>query len=83
MASATVMQEANRLRRVMNEGKGPAVGCWQMIPGANVSRVMARTGVDWILIDCEHGNIDGKPKLFYFSFFVVMLCLFCLATVGS
>ncbi|TGO87581.1 hypothetical protein BPOR_0217g00120 [Botrytis porri] len=55
---ASIMQEANRLRRVMGEGKGPATGCWQMIPGANVSRTLARTGVDWVLVDCEHGNID-------------------------
>ena len=24
-----------------------------MIPGVNVSRMLARTGVDWILVDCE------------------------------
>jgi hypothetical protein len=54
------MQAANRLRRVMDEGKEPALGCWQMIPGANVSRTLARTGVDWVLVDCEHGNIDGE-----------------------
>jgi len=29
-----------------------------MIPGANVSRTLARSGVDWVLVDCEHGNID-------------------------
>ena len=28
-------------------------------PGANVSRALARTGVDWVLVDMEHGNIDG------------------------
>ncbi|EDO04202.1 hypothetical protein SS1G_06685 [Sclerotinia sclerotiorum 1980 UF-70] len=55
---ASIMQGANRLRRVMAEGKEPAMGCWQMIPGANVSRTLARTGVDWVLVDCEHGNID-------------------------
>ncbi|KAI9644671.1 hypothetical protein NHQ30_006695 [Ciborinia camelliae] len=55
---ASMMQEANRLKRVMGEGKEPAMGCWQMIPGANVSRTLARTGVDWVLVDCEHGNID-------------------------
>lgn len=54
------MQAANRLRRVMEEGKEPAMGCWQMIAGANVSRTLARTGVDWVLVDCEHGNIDGE-----------------------
>ncbi|KAB8291385.1 hypothetical protein EYC80_010062 [Monilinia laxa] len=55
---ASVMQEANRLRKVMVEGKEAAMGCWQMIPGANVARTLARTGVDWVLVDCEHGNID-------------------------
>ncbi|KAM3071221.1 hypothetical protein ACMFMF_007693 [Clarireedia jacksonii] len=57
------MQAANRLRRVMEEGKEPAIGCWQMIPGANVSRTLARTGVDWVLVDCEHGNIDACMNL--------------------
>ena len=57
---ATVMQQANRLRRTIYEGKGPSLGVWQMIPGSNVSRTMARCGFDWILVDCEHGNIDGK-----------------------
>lgn len=31
-----------------------------MIPGSNVSRALARTGVEWVLVDCEHGNIDGE-----------------------
>ncbi|RDW85791.1 hypothetical protein BP5796_04116 [Coleophoma crateriformis] len=53
---ASTMQEANRLRRAMEQG--PSIGVWQMIPGANVSRTLARTGVDWVLVDCEHGNID-------------------------
>lgn len=21
---------------------------------------MARSGVDWVVVDCEHGNIDGE-----------------------
>jgi hypothetical protein len=25
----------------------------QMIPGSNVSRTLARTGVDWVVVDCE------------------------------
>lgn len=55
---ASTMQEANRLKKAME--KGPSMGVWQMIPGSNVSRTLARTGVDWVLVDCEHGNIDGK-----------------------
>lgn len=29
-----------------------------MLPGTNVSRALAYQGFDWILVDCEHGNID-------------------------
>ncbi|CAK7197500.1 hypothetical protein SEUCBS139899_000147 [Sporothrix eucalyptigena] len=36
-----------------------SLGMWQMLPGANVSRALARTpGIDWVLVDCEHGAID-------------------------
>ncbi|PMD48519.1 Phosphoenolpyruvate/pyruvate domain-containing protein [Hyaloscypha variabilis F] len=52
------MKAANRLKVAFDEGKGPSMGCWQMIPGSNVSRTLARTGVDWVVVDCEHGNID-------------------------
>jgi 2-keto-3-deoxy-L-rhamnonate aldolase RhmA len=30
-----------------------------MLPGTNHARAIARSGVDWVCIDCEHGNIDG------------------------
>jgi 4-hydroxy-2-oxoheptanedioate aldolase len=33
-----------------------------MLPGSNVSRAMARTGLDWICVDTEHGNIDGTCR---------------------
>lgn len=56
---ATTMQQANNLRRILEEGKA-SMGMWQMLPGSNVSRTLARTGVDWICVDGEHGNIDGK-----------------------
>ncbi|KAM0437562.1 hypothetical protein ACHAPT_001926 [Fusarium lateritium] len=51
------MQASNRLRTALNEGR-KAMGAWQMLPGANISRVLARSGVDWVLVDCEHGNLD-------------------------
>jgi hypothetical protein len=57
---SVTMQASNRLRSVFSAGAGPSMGLWQMLPGANVSRVLARTGVDWVMVDCEHGNIDGK-----------------------
>lgn len=57
--SPPAMQAASRIRTAL-AGDSPAMGMWQMIPGANVSRILARTGVDWVCVDCEHGNIDGS-----------------------
>ncbi|KAI8673185.1 HpcH-HpaI domain-containing protein [Fusarium sp. Ph1] len=51
------MQASNKLKSTFVEGK-QTFGAWQMLPGTNVSRLLARSGVDWVLIDCEHGNID-------------------------
>ncbi|KAF4456377.1 24-dihydroxyhept-2-ene-17-dioic acid aldolase [Fusarium albosuccineum] len=53
----STMQASNKLRTALNEGR-KAFGAWQMLPGANVSRVLARSGVSWVLVDCEHGNLD-------------------------
>ncbi|KAF5003857.1 hypothetical protein FDECE_9622 [Fusarium decemcellulare] len=51
------MQSSNRLKTAFLEGK-QTYGAWQMLPGANISRLLARANTDWVLIDCEHGNID-------------------------
>jgi hypothetical protein len=32
----------------------------QMLPGTNHARAIARSGVDWICVDCEHGNINDS-----------------------
>lgn len=56
------MKQANRLLTVLTSGK-TAWGHWQTLPGTNVSRAIARSGVDWVLVDCEHGNIDGMLAL--------------------
>lgn len=53
------MQASSRLRVAFKEGR-QTVGMWQMLPGANISRLLSRTGVDWVCVDCEHGNIDGQ-----------------------
>jgi hypothetical protein len=55
----SIMQASNKLKVAFGNDK-PSFGLWQMVPGANVSRILARTGVDWVLVDCEHGNIDGE-----------------------
>ncbi|KAK0753943.1 Pyruvate/Phosphoenolpyruvate kinase-like domain-containing protein [Schizothecium vesticola] len=52
------MIQSNRLKQAFQANKGPSMGVWQMIPGSNVSRILARAGADWVMVDCEHGNID-------------------------
>ncbi|KAK4044509.1 Phosphoenolpyruvate/pyruvate domain-containing protein [Parachaetomium inaequale] len=52
------MLRSNRLKQVFAEGGRPAMGFWQILPGANISRLLARSGADWVMVDCEHGNID-------------------------
>jgi hypothetical protein len=62
METGSKMLKSNWLKRVFTEAKRPAMGFWQMLPGANISRVLARSGADWIMVDCEHGNIDGRES---------------------
>ncbi|KFY27768.1 hypothetical protein V493_03324 [Pseudogymnoascus sp. VKM F-4281 (FW-2241)] len=50
------MIQANRLKKVLDSGD-KAWGHWQTIAGTNISRALANSGVDWVLVDCEHGNI--------------------------
>ena len=57
---ASIMQQANTLKRSLSEGSGLSFGAWQMLPGAYLSKAIAQAGYDWILIDCEHGNIAGQ-----------------------
>jgi len=56
---ATAMQAANRLLCALRSERGLSFGAWQMLPGANHARLMARSGYDWICVDTEHGNIAG------------------------
>lgn len=51
------MQSANRLHNALRKG-GATFGAWQMLPGTNLSRTLARAGPDWICVDTEHGNIS-------------------------
>lgn len=38
-------------------GGAPCVGQWLMYPGYSLARHVAELGCDWVLVDCEHGNI--------------------------
>ncbi|XHG04040.1 hypothetical protein AWENTII_007321 [Aspergillus wentii] len=51
------MEQANHVKKVLNQNK-LALGVWQLLPGSNLARTLARSGYDWVLVDCEHGNID-------------------------
>ncbi|RFU76972.1 aldolase citrate lyase family [Trichoderma arundinaceum] len=57
-AQATV-REGNKLKALFDANK-PAWGGWQMLPGATISRLLAQSGVDWVLVDCEHGGMDDR-----------------------
>jgi 4-hydroxy-2-oxoheptanedioate aldolase len=58
------MLQGCTLKNAFDKGSTPSMGVWQCLPGANVSRILARTpGVDWVMVDCEHGNIDGMFTL--------------------
>lgn len=61
------MIQANRLKKVLDNGD-KAWGIWQTIPGTNVSRALANSGVDWVLVDCEHGNIAGRHNSLHLYF---------------
>jgi len=56
---AAEMLQGCTLKAALAKSERASMGVWQTLPGQNVSRVLARTpGVDWVLVDCEHGNID-------------------------
>ncbi|RDW74920.1 hypothetical protein BP6252_06062 [Coleophoma cylindrospora] len=38
-------------------GGAPCVGQWMEFPGYTLAKTIAGLGFDWVLVDCEHGNI--------------------------
>ncbi|KAI0172182.1 HpcH/HpaI aldolase/citrate lyase family protein [Hypoxylon sp. FL1284] len=46
------------LKEAFVKNEATSIGVWQTLPGQNVSRTLARAGVDWVMVDCEHGNLD-------------------------
>jgi 4-hydroxy-2-oxoheptanedioate aldolase len=47
----------NRLRQIWREGR-PTFGAIATIPSIQTVQIMARSGLDWIIVDLEHGPID-------------------------
>jgi 4-hydroxy-2-oxoheptanedioate aldolase len=47
----------NRLRKLWREGR-PTFGAIATIPSIQTVQIMAHSGLDWIIVDLEHGPID-------------------------
>ena len=47
----------NRLKKLWQE-KRPTFGAIATIPSIQTVQIMARSGLDWIIVDLEHGPID-------------------------
>ncbi|KAI5833144.1 Phosphoenolpyruvate/pyruvate domain-containing protein [Schizophyllum commune Tattone D] len=48
------------LQRTLAEASNPrrpVIGSWMQLPGASLARMIAQMGYDFIVVDCEHGNI--------------------------
>ena len=45
----------NRLRQLWREGR-PTFGAIATIPSIQTVQIMARSGIDWIIVDLEHGR---------------------------
>jgi 4-hydroxy-2-oxoheptanedioate aldolase len=51
--------QVNRLKALWRDGHA-ALGAVATIPSVQTVQIMARAGLDWILIDMEHGAIDAN-----------------------
>jgi 4-hydroxy-2-oxoheptanedioate aldolase len=47
----------NRLRERLAKGE-TLLGIWSIIPSAPLVATLASTGVDFLILDCEHGGHD-------------------------
>ena len=48
----------NIVRQRVKEGK-PAIGCFLGLGSPNVAELMARAGMDWLVIETEHNGLDS------------------------
>jgi 4-hydroxy-2-oxoheptanedioate aldolase len=55
--TSAVPAPLNRLRALWREGR-PTFGAIATIPSIQTVQIMARSGLDWIIVDLEHGPID-------------------------
>jgi len=57
MSATPAPAPLNRLRKEWREGR-PTFGAIATIPSLQTVQIMARSGLDWIIVDLEHGPID-------------------------
>jgi 4-hydroxy-2-oxoheptanedioate aldolase len=57
-----------------NQPKRPIVGIWQQFPLPMVSRLLARGGWDWVILDMQHGSLGTET---------VYECIHTLADCGT
>ena len=51
------MRRQNNLKKMLKEGRS-CIGAWSVIPSASVANVMGAAGLDFVIIDMEHGPIS-------------------------
>ena len=52
----------NSLKSQLKSGKR-AIGCWLQYPSAHAAEILAQSGLDFLLIDHEHGNGDVRSAV--------------------
>jgi 4-hydroxy-2-oxoheptanedioate aldolase len=51
------MTRTNHVKEQLRAGK-PSFGCWLSLPSIEATRVVARLGFDWVVVDGEHVALD-------------------------
>jgi 2-keto-3-deoxy-L-rhamnonate aldolase RhmA len=51
-----------KLRQTLAAG-GPAYGLWVTLEAASVTEMAVALGLDWVVLDAEHGHLDWKEVL--------------------
>ena len=53
------INSVKRLRETLSSGQG-AYGLWVTLESASVTEMAVALGLDWVVIDAEHGHLDWK-----------------------
>ena len=52
----------NRLKQLLAEGR-TALGLWVTLESPSITEIATVMGLDWVVIDCEHGHLDFKETM--------------------